>query len=98
MSEPIDAGPSEDQIATSAPLGETEEIDGLPVLAERDTVIQARRLAGAVGQRGSSAAMIPVVQAAAVAAGGFVARAAVVGLVHRRPRRFRALSQGSLRG
>jgi hypothetical protein len=93
MSEPIDAGLSEDQIATSAPLGETEEVDGLPVLAERDTVIQARRLAGAVGQRGSSAAMIPAVQAAAVAAGGFVAGVAVVGLVHRRQRRAGALSK-----
>jgi hypothetical protein len=93
MSEPIDAGPSEGQIATSARGGETEEIDGLAVLAAGDTVIQARRLGSAVGQRGSSSAMIPVVQAAAVAAGGFVAGAAVVGLVHRRQRRSTALSK-----
>jgi hypothetical protein len=38
--------------------------------------------------------MIPVVQAAAVAAGGFVAGAAVVGLAHRRTRRSAALAKG----
>jgi hypothetical protein len=38
--------------------------------------------------------MIPAVQAAAVAAGGFVAGAAVVGLVHRRQRQSTALSKG----
>jgi len=36
--------------------------------------------------------VIPAVQAAAVAAGGFVAGAAVVGLVHRRQQRSRALA------
>ena len=38
--------------------------------------------------------MIPAVQAAAVAAGGFVAGAAVVGLVHRRQRRSVGARQG----
>ena len=38
--------------------------------------------------------MIPGVQAAAVAAGGFVAGAAVVGLVARRQRQAAALSKG----
>jgi hypothetical protein len=42
--------------------------------------------------------MIPAVQAAAVAAGGFVAGAAVVGLVSRRRRRSSALAKGSGRG
>jgi hypothetical protein len=42
--------------------------------------------------------VIPAVQAAAVAAGGFVAGAAVVGLVHRHTRRSNALVKGSRRG
>jgi hypothetical protein len=42
--------------------------------------------------------VIPAVQAAAVAAGGFVAGAAVVGLVHRRHRRAGALTKGTRAG
>ena len=42
--------------------------------------------------------MIPAVQAAAVAAGGFVAGAAVLGLVHRRQRQSTALSGGRRAG
>ncbi len=38
--------------------------------------------------------VIPAVQAAAVAAGGFVAGAAVVGIVHRRQRRSLRLAKG----
>jgi hypothetical protein len=65
---------------------ETEEVDALPVLAEEPTVIAAP--AGALpAQAGQGRAVVPAVQAAAVAAGGFVAGAAVVGLVHRRRRR-----------
>jgi hypothetical protein len=96
MSQPADLDPSEGQTSSAAP-GETEEIDALPVLAEGETVIHARRLGAALGDRRSSAAMIPAVQAAAVAAGGFVAGAAVVGLVHRRQRRS-ALAKGRRAG
>ena len=42
--------------------------------------------------------MIPAVQAAAVAAGGFVAGAAVVGLVTRRQRQTAALARGRQAG
>jgi len=92
MSQPIDAVPPEDQ--TPGPLGgESEEIDALPVLSEGEAVIRARRI-GALGDRRSGAAMMPAVQAAAVAAGGFVAGAAVVGLVHRHQRRAAALPKG----
>jgi hypothetical protein len=68
--------------------------DALPVLAEArvtrvlaaaDTSRELARPAGSV---------LPAVQAAAVAAGGFVAGAAVVGLVHRRQRRAATLAKG----
>jgi hypothetical protein len=73
-------------------MGDTEEVDALPVLAQEPTVIASP--AGALpAQAGSGRAVVPAVQAAAVAAGGFVAGAAVVGLVHRR-RRSTTLAKG----
>jgi len=70
--------------------GAAEQGDALPVLAPvprvmRDPVTEALA-------KGRTPAAIPAVQAAAVAAGGFVAGAAVVGLVHRR--RQAAVSKG----
>jgi hypothetical protein len=67
-------------------MGDTEEVDALPVLADEATVVASSRSALEV-ERGSGRAVVPAVQAAAVAAGSFVAGAAVVGLVHRRRRR-----------
>ncbi len=67
-------------------MGDTEEVDALPVLAEEPTVVASAARAIAA-ERVSSRAVVPAVQAAAVAAGGFVAGAALVGLVHRRRRR-----------
>jgi hypothetical protein len=73
-------------------MGDTEEVDALPVLADEPTVIVSP--AGTLpAQAGPGRAVVPAVQAAAVAAGGFVAGAAVVGLVHRRRRRT-ALTKG----
>jgi hypothetical protein len=67
-------------------MGDTEEVDALPVLAEEPTVIASP--AGTLpAQAGPGRAVVPAVQAAAVAAGSFVAGAAVVGLVHRRRQR-----------
>jgi hypothetical protein len=67
-------------------MGDTEEVDALPVLADEPTVIASP--AGTLPvQVGPGRAVVPAVQAAAVAAGGFVAGAAVVGLVQRRRRR-----------
>jgi hypothetical protein len=66
-----------------------EVLDAVPVLVAEPTVLTAARSAE-LERRG---AMMPAVQAAAVAAGGFVAGAAVVGLVHRRHRR--ALMRGA---
>jgi hypothetical protein len=57
-----------------AVTGDTEEVDALVVLPE----------AQVLAAQAPSRAMVPVAQAAAVAAGGFVAGAAVVGLVGRR--------------
>jgi hypothetical protein len=67
-------------------MGDTEEVDALPVLADEATVVRSGGRA-LESERASSRAVVPAVQAAAVAAGGFVAGAAVVGLVHRRRRR-----------
>ena len=82
---------------TLSGMGDTEEVDALPVLADEPTVVRAgpsgRGLAS--GWR-SAGAGVPAVQAAAVAAGGFVAGAAVVGLVHRRRRP--ALTKGRRAG
>ncbi|HWX46161.1 MAG TPA: hypothetical protein VNY52_12670 [Solirubrobacteraceae bacterium] len=57
--------------------GDTEEIDAV-VVTPTPRAIQVRRAADSV---------VPAVQAAAVAATGFVAGAALAGLVHRRGRR-----------
>jgi hypothetical protein len=67
----------------------------LQVVAEEADVVYAQPVTGALsGDWRSPGAVLPAVQAAAVAAGGFVAGAAVVGLVHRRQRRSGALAKG----
>lgn len=67
----------------------TEEVDAVLVEAQEEVVVTrtAFPLAPARG-------VVPAVQAAAVAAGGFVAGAAVVGLVNHR-RQSRALAEGT---
>ncbi len=67
----------------------TEEVDALIVETEERVVVQSTPPLPAVSTR----TMVPAVQAAAVAAGGFVAGAAVVGLVSRR--HSRALAAGA---
>jgi hypothetical protein len=69
--------------------GDTEEVDALLVDSE-DHAVVPRVVAPAPAPVRT---MVPAVQAAAVAATGFVAGAAVVGLVSRR--HSRALAQGS---
>ncbi len=68
-----------------------EVVDALPVLAQEASIIGEQRFAGELSR---SSGAIPAVQAAAVAAGGFVAGAAVVGLVTRRQRHAAALAKG----
>jgi hypothetical protein len=67
----------------------TEEVDALLVEAEERIVVAPQSSLPA-----PTRSMVPAVQAAAVAAGGFVAGAAVVGLVSRRHARA-ALAAGT---
>lgn len=69
-------------VEPDAVTGDTEEVDALVVLPEAQVLVAQE----------PSRAMVPVAQAAAVAAGGFVAGAAVVGLVGRRRARSRGLT------
>jgi hypothetical protein len=78
---------------------EAEEIAALPVLAGKSHTVRPRSVIGGVPeQRRTAGIVIPAVQAAAVAAGGFVAGAAVVGLVNRRQRRAPAVGKGHRAG
>jgi len=78
--------------------GDGQESDALPVLAEQPTVVRAAPLPGTLTEnRKPALAVIPAAQAAAVAAGGFVAGAAIIGLMHRY-RRSSALSTGRRAG
>lgn len=88
---------SEDRAPGGASAGEGEEIDALPVLADAATVVRSYPFSGELS-RSPSVVMLPAVQAAAVAAGGFVTGAAVVGLVTRRQRQAAALSRGRSAG
>jgi hypothetical protein len=75
--------------------GDSEEVDALPVLAQESALVPHPLPRALPSDRRPSSAMLPAVHAAAVAAGGFVAGAAIVGLVHRRHRRPpAALSKG----
>jgi hypothetical protein len=80
------------------PVEDAVETETLPVLAEEARVVRAEAVSGDVLPAREGSAMLPAVQAAAVAAGGFVAGAAVVGLVARRQRRSSALAKGSRAG
>ena len=82
-----------DRVSAQEPEVEpvTEEVDALLVESEEQVVIAPAPLLPAAAR-----ARVPAVQAAAVAAGGFVAGAAVVGLVSRRHSRA-ALAAGTPR-
>jgi len=84
---PEASDPSGAERRPAAAAGEGEEIDALPVLAGQPAFARPYPFAGTFSRDWRAAGMmIPAVQAAAVAAGGFVAGAAVVGLVNRRHR------------
>jgi hypothetical protein len=74
---------------TGLPEEGEEEVDGLPVLADVRPIEPAAEIAPA---------LIPAVQAAAVAATGFVAGAATVALVMRRNARKVGRLQAATRG
>jgi hypothetical protein len=84
QAESTDSTQAESELAE--PL--TEEVDAIIVEAEERVVVQSSAPLPA-----PTRTMVPAVQAAAVAAGGFVAGAAVVGLVGRRHNR--ALAAGT---
>jgi hypothetical protein len=87
---PTSASPQEAPIVAI----EAEVLDALPVLAGAPHTLHTRASDAALPDTRRAGIVIPAVQAAAVAAGGFVAGAAVVGLVHRRQRRSPALAKG----
>jgi hypothetical protein len=91
VSEPLRSDWAQDMEAAE----DAEVLDALPVLASEPTVVRAKSLPGALARSGG--AVMPAVQAAAVAAGGFVAGAAVVGLVQRRQRNAASISKGGRR-
>jgi hypothetical protein len=74
-------------------MSEREQSEMLPVAAEQGEVVEPRP-AGRDLDQGRRPVALPVAQAAAAAAGGFVAGAAVVGLVGRHRRRASALDAG----
>ena len=87
---PTSASPHEAPIVAI----EAEEVDALPVLASEPQALRARPADAALPDTRRPGIAIPAVQAVVVAAGGFVAGAAVVGLVHRRQQRSPALGKG----
>jgi hypothetical protein len=85
--------------ATADGEAEGEELNALPVLSDEPQVLHPQSVAGAlVRDWRPGASVIPAVQAAAVAAGGFVAGAAVVGLMHHRQQRSAVLAKGRKSG
>jgi hypothetical protein len=97
VSESLEPDPGADQQGHRTIVG--EEVRAIPVSSGETQIVRAQPVPGglAVGWR-SPGTVIPAVQAAAVAAGGFVAGAAVVGLVHRRQRRSSTLAHGRRSG
>lgn len=85
------AGASAD--STPGVVGEGEEVDAVPVLAAEPALPARVRGPRALARERVASGALPAVQAAAVAAGSFVAGAAVAGLVHRRHSRSPALGQ-----
>ncbi|HWD11071.1 MAG TPA: hypothetical protein VG366_04450 [Solirubrobacteraceae bacterium] len=85
--------------ARASAAGEVEEeiLDGVPVLADEQPLVRRGDGASSALER-HAGLVIPAVQAAAMAAGGFAAGAAVVGLVHRRQRRAMLPAKAGRRG
>jgi hypothetical protein len=92
VSDPPESDAAADALHDGSTIEPDADAGALPVLAGPPRIVQVP-LADSSLQRHAPTAMIPAVQAAAAAAGGFVAGAAVLGLVHRR-RRASALSKG----
>jgi hypothetical protein len=87
--------PQQHGIEDALAVGDAEVIDALPVLADEPQTLSPKPMTGALARSGS--AVIPAVQAAAVAAGGFVAGAAIVSLAQRRQRQSAPTRRGRRR-
>ena len=87
-----DADPAEAAANGQSAEAFGEEVDALPVLAADPSVASRSALGTALSRMGG-----PTAQVATVAATGFVAGAAVVGLVHRRRRRRAVATRGASR-
>lgn len=99
MSEPAASEGDGDREPEGANADQAEVLDGVPVLVGPPRILPVRGSEDSLVVGRVPGTVLPAVQAAAVAAGGFVAGAAVVGLVHRRSqRRSRALAKGHRRG
>jgi hypothetical protein len=96
VSEPVEPDPAEDEPERELLMGEA--LDDLPVLAGPPRIVMGRAFPESLPSALRAGAVKPAVQAAAVAAGGFVAGAAVVGLVHRHQQRSPALRGGARAG
>jgi len=68
-------------------VSEADHRDALPAEAAHGEIVEPRPAGAGLEQARRPVGTLPAVQAAAAAAGGFVAGAAVVGLVGRRHRR-----------
>jgi hypothetical protein len=97
VSEPFEPDQAEELQVQPRILARADGAETLPALAGDGRALTPRSAAPPLPQRSPGLAM-PAVQAAAVAAGGFIAGVAVVGLVHRRQRRSAALGRGRRSG
>jgi hypothetical protein len=93
VSEPFEPDPAVDAQPQATIAGEPGPGEALPARLGQARIVSDRAAPAALPER-HAALSLPAVQAAAVAAGGFVAGVAVVGLVHRRQRRAPKLAKG----
>jgi hypothetical protein len=98
VSDPLEPDPAAETHADGSIEDDGQVLDALPVLSGPPRIVDRRAFRRASGIERRAAAMIPAAQAAAVAAGGFLAGAAMLGLVHRRQRHSSALSSGRRAG
>jgi len=91
-------GPDGSGVAiTLRPVNEAEEIEQLDELAEEVRITRLGPVPGSLPGPPARRAALPARTAAAVAAGGFVAGAAALGMAGRRQRRSKALAKGPRR-
>ncbi len=93
-----EVAPADGEAEVAPADGEAEVLDALPVIAGQAALVRGQPFTRVLAREGGARSALPKVQAAAVAAGGFVAGAAVVGLVRRHQRHSPALARGASAG